>query len=352
MSWLRGERPAPADFNQVERLTRHLHSVELLSLLSRIDGEDPLGAKAWVRCAAVAGLAERDPAAALEFVLHPPFGEADPWVSRQIDFSFYRGWAKRDPEASLAHLLEKDPPEDRDDGIVREASARMIFASWVRIDPDAAWRMIAAWPSGSDIPAHAVTAGFFDGLPPIDFPSRAGMLASGWQGRETEARARHLEVVSHIDRWSILPRDEHTPLHVAAVWARYDPDSAFAWFDRCELPDAPDKRRSALMERWASEAPESALEWTLSRRFDDGEFDPAAITGLFLGLAYHDPGIAEPLFELMPPGQRTEALATLANRLARADERDYLPGLPGTRLIISRTDRRAAMENLAGTIRR
>src|SRR5690606_9253277 len=186
----------------------------------------------------------------------------------------------------------------------REASARMIFSSWVRIDPNGAWRRIAGWPSGSDIPAHAVTAGFFDGLPPNDFPSRAGMLAAAWQGRESVERARHLEVVSHIDRWSILPRDEHTPLHVAAVWARYDPDSALAWFDRCELPGSPEERRAALMERWASEAPESALEWALTRRLDHGEIDPASITGLFFGLAYHDPGIATPLFELMPPGRR------------------------------------------------
>lgn len=342
----------PAEFVEVERLAQHLHAVELLSLLSGIDGRDPLGPKAWVRCATAAELARRDPAAALEFVLHPPFEDADPWVTRQLEFSLHRGWAKSDPAAALAHLIDKDSPLDRADGIAREASARMIFSSWVRIDPNGAWRRIAGWPSGSDIPAHAVTAGFFDGLPPNDFPSRAGMLAAAWQGRESVERARHLEVVSHIDRWSILPRDEHTPLHVAAAWARYDPESALAWFEKCELPGDPADRRRAMLERWASESPESAVEWIMSRRLVGGEIDPSAAAGLLLGLAFHDPDLGAPLFHLIPPPDRPTLLATLANRVVRPDERDHLPGLPGTRRHLSPAERVSSLALFSGNLGR
>lgn len=345
---------APLDeaptFDAVDRLARHLTDDDLQELIREVGLDEHEGLIGWVRSAAIAEWARRDPEAALAGVKKMP-GNALPqnYPLQQAWFAVFRGWAETDPAAALAALqlyqesalaafqrqLES-PSGSREDHHpsvtwLPEASwighARPnIFENYARHDAEAAW---AAAPSDDPPDADALT-GIFRGLPTAKAVDvYAARWSEAWSTPEAEKRQADFgkQLRSSFSGWIITPPDEIIGKEVAMALARFDLAAARDYLRDTGPGSEQDRtgRSSEVLQAWATEFPERALELLDDPAYEDWQ------TTFARGILDADPEFGiEIMGKIETHGARARSLLTGISPLGSNHVRDFFP-VPGHR---------------------
>lgn len=256
---LAGRRPLPGRFEELEELARGLSDLEIRSLLDqRRDAgvEDPW---TWVRCALWSIAGER--ADGLDGMPEKPSavpqeisGEEFVAANRRAEClamdwaSFLRGLSRKEAGRSWRELAEQSDLRScggyAGDEILAW-TAEEVFANWAESNPDQAHRAILDGSGhGRAITAVEAVAGFHLGV---------------HSGRRTE----FLADLYNIAFESGLSHAVGIHGVVAGVWARSEPDAAWAWLKEHFPADRKLPVEYALgffLGAWAQE-PESLYQW-------------------------------------------------------------------------------------------
>ena len=230
-----------------------------------------------------------DPMAAMAALESLPPDAMERGISTQI----IHGWARQDPQAALAWVLDNDDSPQGPSMIAavlqllgqddlnaalevargleeeqRQNAMHSLIGSWVNADLQAATQWVLNESAGAEREGYLATMvhlladqeamlEWLDGLPPEDavtlLPYSIGAIA----------RADPLEAAAQIDRIDDPLARMSAVESLARSWARRDPQAAQDW-----LGDQPRDAREAatddLVNGWAREDPEGALAFTLS----------------------------------------------------------------------------------------
>jgi hypothetical protein len=256
---LAGRRPLPGKFEELEKLARGLTDIEIRSLLDqRQDAgvEDPW---TWVRCALWSIVGERadgldgmpeKPSAVPEEISGEEYMAANLRAEcLAMDWaSFLRGFSRKEPGRSWTELAEQ--PDLRSCGgyagdEILAWAVEEVFANWAESNPEQAHRAILDRSGdGRATTAVEAVAGFHLGVP---------------SGRRTE----FLADLYNIAFESGLSHAVGMHGVVAGVWARSEPDAAWAWLKEHFPADRKLPVEYALgffLSAWAQE-PESLYRW-------------------------------------------------------------------------------------------
>jgi hypothetical protein len=256
---LAGRRPLPGKFEELENLARGLSDLEVRSFLDQRQDAGVEEPWTWVRCALWSIVGER--ADCLDGMpekplLVPEEISGENYIAANLraecmamDWaSFLRGYSRKEPGVAWSQLAEQ--PDLRSCGgyagdEILAWAVKEVFASWAESNPEQAHRAILDGSGdGRATTAVAAVAGFHLGVP---------------SGRRTEFFADLYNIAFE----SGLSHAVGMHGVVAGVWARSEPDAAWAWLKEHFPADRKLPVKYALgffLGGWA-EDPESLYRW-------------------------------------------------------------------------------------------
>lgn len=320
---LSGEERRIPRFREVERWARKLDRGDLDRLLESLDTTSAEGIGGWVRSALFAEWARRDPQAVLAHLVQQPIDDQRSAALSQAWYALFRAWGEGNPTEAYEAWRAVEAREERlGEEVTRRITASLV-STLAREDAKATWDMIS---SGEAEPDLDLMGGFFAGLRDEDTLQEYLALwnESHWdtdQAREAHA-AYDRQLTIALDQADVpIPSEEAMIRRIAGAWADLDLEGTLDWLAENGPGNEHHRhwRASQVTRDWARHNPSSAL----SKLRDESLSDQRVF--LAHGIIAGDPALATEVVGQLD-GYNLRA-ATLLSVLSDppADEQGLLP---------------------------